>query len=177
MAEKTPSKRPTGTRSSGGMEDFLDLYGKAVDALIARSKTEEPFSADLAGTIEPTLRSLASTKETLLHSVREELAKAPKESRATFDEQVRAVGALDLLEAAIAAGQIPSADVSVSVKSISMPSGARRIPWLEIIKEILEVLLDLIPIIPKFLKKLLKELLDILDKIFEGMRHQDNATS
>jgi hypothetical protein len=170
MASKTPSP----SRNSP-MTEFMDLYGQAVDALIARCKTEEPFSADLAGTIDPTLRSLAQTKEAILRSVREELTKAPVESRAAFDEQVQAVGGSDLLRAGIAAAQLPSADVAASVRSITMANGAQRIPWLEIIKEILNILLDLIPGIPAFLKKLLKELLKILDKIFGGMPHEDNA--
>jgi len=157
------------------MGEFLDLYGKAVEALIARSKTEEPFSADLAGSIDPTLRSLGRTTDTMLRTVRDELSKAPAEGRAAFDEQVQSVGAADLLQAGIAASQVPTADIAVSARTITMANGARRIPWLEIIKEILEVLLDLIPGIPAFLKKLLKELLNIVDKIFGGMRHQDNA--
>ncbi len=157
------------------MAEFLDLYGKAIDSLIARAKTEEPFSPDLAGSIAPTLSSLARTKETMLNTVRDELAKAPAEGRTAFDSQVDAVGGADLLKAGIAAAQLPSAEMAVSVRDITMANGARRIPWLEIIKEILNVLLDLIPGIPEFLKKLLKELLKIIDKIFGGMPHEDNA--
>ena len=171
MAEKTP---PTPSINSP-MAEFMELYGQAIDALIARSKTEEPFSPDLAGTIDPTLRSLGRTKDTMLRTVRDELSKSPAEGRAAFDEQVQSVGGADLLRAAIAAAQIPAADVAVSAREITMANGARRIPWLEIIKEILNVLLDLIPGIPAFLKKLLKELLKILDKIFGGMPHEDNA--
>jgi hypothetical protein len=158
------------------MAEFLDLYGKAVDALIARSKTQEPFTADLAATIEPTLRSLGSTKDTMLRAVRDELGKLPAEGRAALDGQIQSVGAIDLLHAAIAAGQIPAADVAASARTITMSSGALRIPWLEIVKEILNLLLDLIkPLIPSWLFAIVKELLRIIDKIFGGMPHEDNT--
>lgn len=162
-------------RADSPISEFLDLYGQAIDALIARSKTEEAFSPDLAGSIEPTLRSLARTKETILKTVREEMAKVPTEGRAHFDETVQAVGGADLLRAGISAAQVPASEVAVSARTITMASGAKRIPWLEIIKEVLSVLLDLIPGIPAFLKKLLAELLKIVDKIFGGMPHEDNA--
>jgi hypothetical protein len=170
MEKKTPSPS-----KNSPMSEFMDLYGQAIDALIARSKTEEPFSADLAATIDPTLRSLGQTKDTLLRTVHDELSKTPAEGRAALDEQVQSVGGADLLRAGIAAAQVPTADVAVSARRITMYNGALRIPWLEIIKEILNVLLDLIPGIPAFLKKLLKELLKLLDKIFGGMPHEDNA--
>ena len=157
------------------MTEFLELYGQAIDALISRCKTEEPFSPDLAGTIDPTLRSLGRTKDTILRTVRDEMSKSPVEGRAAFDEQVQSVGGSDLLRAAIAAGQVPTSDIAVSARTITMANGARRISWLEIIKEILGVLLDLIPGIPAFLKKLLLELLKILDKIFGGIPHEDNG--
>lgn len=162
-------------RADSPIAEFLDLYGQAIDALISRSKTEEAFSPDLAGSIEPTLRSLGRTKETILKTVRDDLTKVPVEGRAHFDETVQAVGAADLLRAGISAAQLPASDVAVSARTITMASGARRVPWLEIIKEILGVLLELIPGIPAFLKRLLSELLKILDKIFGGMPHEDNA--
>ena len=172
MAEKKGPAKPSG---DGPMAEFLDLYGKAIDALVKRSKTEEVFSPDLAGSVEPTLESLARTKSSMIRTVQEEIAKAPSEAQAAFDEQVDSVGANHLLTAAIAAAQTPPADVAVSVRDITIANGARRIPWLEIVKEILNVLLDLIPGIPDFLKKLLKELLKILDKLFGGMPHEDHA--
>src|SRR5947199_329443 len=114
MAEKPPSPPASGIQPGGPVAEFLDLYGKAVDALIARSKTVEPFSPDLTGAIEPTLRSLERTKDTMLRTVRDELSKAPAEGRAALDAQVQSVGAVDLLQAAIAVGQVPRTDVAVS---------------------------------------------------------------
>lgn len=174
---KLPRKAKGSSKASrvGGITDFLNLYGEAVDTLVSRLKTVEPFSPDLAGAIEPTLRSLVQTKNTMLLTVHDELSKSSPESHTAFNDQVQAVGAPDLLRAAIAAGHIPKAEALIATRTITMTTGALRIPWLEIIKEILSILLDMIPGIPAFLIKLFKELLKILDKLFGGMPHEDNT--
>src|SRR4051794_3508531 len=107
MAEKAP---PPAKSIDSPMTEFLDLYGKSIDALIARAKTEEAFSPDLVGSIDPTLRSLGRTKDTILRTVRDELTQTPVEGRAAFDEQVQSVGGADLLRAAIAAAQLQPPD-------------------------------------------------------------------
>jgi len=76
-----------------------------------------------------------------------------------------------MLEAALAVPNTPTAGNLLTTRGIQLASGAIRIPWLEIIKEIANLLLDLLPI-GGVIKKILQELLKILDKIFGGMPHE-----
>ena len=165
----------TGSGDSGNLAlQCADLLGQALEALVARAQTEEPFSPDLIGGVEPTLAALSKVRETYIGNVRSEIERSNPAARASMDDQIRSTGAIDLLNAAIAVSQIPSESESLLVRDITLANGARRIPWLEIAKEVINMILDLLPI-PGLVKKIIKEILRILDKIFGGMPHEDHS--
>lgn len=177
MAEKKQQANgttPANPEPGGFTSECIALLDKSFDALIKRSELEEPFSADLTGGIEPALKALRTAKTTLIRSYQEQLSKTSVEARRAIDEQLRSAGSSDLLKTAIALGDV-TPDLE-NARTIVMANGARRIPWLEIIKEIINLLLDIIPLpLPPWVKKLIRELLRILDKFFGGMPHEDNA--
>lgn len=174
---KQPKKEqaPVG-RDNGNLGlECADLLGRALDSLIARARAEEPFSPDLAGGVEPTLQALNRVKETYLNTVREEVARSGREARAAIEDQVRSTGAIELLQAAIAVGQVPTEAESLTARGITLANGARRIPWLEIIKEVADLVFDILPGVPPLLKRIIREILKIIDKIFGGMPHEEHA--
>lgn len=175
--ETTPSDKEN-RKSDGGAGEFAletaELLSQALDALITRARTEEPFSPDLTGGLQPTLDALSKVRFTYLNSAKQEIGKLSPEARATIDDQIRAIGGVDLLHAAIAVSQLPSTSEALLTRSVMLSSGARRVPWLEIAKEIINLLLDFIPL-PSILKSVIRELLKIIDKFLEGMPHEDHA--
>jgi hypothetical protein len=174
MADKRQLKPEDSKRAGAFTSECITLLDQSFDALIKRSESEEPFSADLTGSVEPVVRALRTAKATLVRSYQEQLGKMSAEALKSVDDQLRSAGSDDLLRSAIALGSV-TPDLE-NARVITMANGARRIPWLEIIKEILNLLIDIIPLpLPGWLKKLIKELLKILDKIFGGMPHEDHA--
>jgi DNA-directed RNA polymerase subunit F len=174
MADKKQSTPENNQRAGAYTLECIGLLDQSFDALIRRSELEAPFSADLTGSIAPVVRALRTAKATLVRSYQDQIGKMSAEALKSIDEQLRSAGSDDLLRSAIALGDV-TPDLE-NARTIVMANGAKRIPWLEIIKEILNLLIDIIPIpLPSWLKKLIKELLKILDKIFGGMPHEDHA--
>lgn len=165
MAEKN-------TNNGSNMNECITLLDKAFDGLMTRALKEEPFSSDLTESIVPTINALKSSKETYINHLRDHVKVSGKEAKTALDEHIKASGAVEMLNAAISVGK--NAVEGVATKTIEFANGVRRIPWLEIIKEIINTIIDIIPIpIPEWLKKIIKELLKIIDKIFGGMPHED----
>ena len=158
--------------SGGGAQECINLMGQVLQRVSERMLVEAPFTADLAGAIEPISRALRTVGETVTQTASAHLRISSDVSRAAMDEAFRAAGAHEMLEAAMAVAAIPEGGSALTARSIQLESGALRIPWLEIIKEILCALLNILPI-SGVLKKILQELLKILDKIFGGMPHED----
>ena len=174
MATKKQTTSGESQRAGAFTSECITLMDQGFDALIRRSELEEPFSADLTGSVEPLVEALRTAKATLNRSYQEQISKMGAEVLKSVDEQLRSAGANDLLRSAIAIGSV-TPDLE-NARTIVMANGAKRIPWLEIIKEILNLLIDIIPLpLPSWLKKLIKELLQILDKLFGGMPHEDHA--
>jgi len=167
MAEKN-------LNTNSNIVECITLLDKAFDGLMTRALREEPFSSDLTESIAPTINALKSSKETYINHLREHVKISGKEAKIALDDHIKASGAVDMLNAAISVGK--SAIEGVATKTIEFANGVRRIPWLEIIKEIINTIIDILPIpIPEWLKKIIKELLKIIDKIFGGMPHEDLA--
>jgi hypothetical protein len=176
---KFMSTMPPGSNSqaaapgSGDLsQECIALFGQVLNTLADRILGETPFTPDLAGAIEPISRALRTVSETVASSASSHAKVSSDAARASLDEAFRTSGAREMLQAALAVAATPAAGNLLTTRSIQLASGARRIPWLEIIKEIANVLLDLLPI-GGVLKKILQELLRILDKIFGGMPHED----
>jgi hypothetical protein len=170
MAEKT-----TNQNLGNQISECVSLLDKAFDGLITRSLTEEPFSSDLTESVVPTINALKSAKQTYISHLREHVKVSGKEAKSMLDEHVKATGSIDMLNAAIAAGK--GTTEGAATKTIEFANGVKRIPWLELIKEIINLIIDILPIpIPDWLKKVIQELLKIIDKIFGGMPHEDLAT-
>jgi hypothetical protein len=169
----TTKKNSDSGGSPSYIDSCIDLFDQALGALEARSRVEEPFSADLSEVVAPTLKALGGVRRSYVAALRGEAKEMSAEAVAASEERLRSASAQELLQAALAAGQVPSGTEAGPASVVRMDNGARRIPWLEIIKEILELLLDLLPFVPDFLKRVLRELLKILDKLFGGVPHED----
>lgn len=174
MSSISPGQRAGGAPppSGGGAQECIDLIGQVLTRVSERMLVETPFTADLAGAIEPISRALRTVGETVTRSATAQLRISSDVSRAALDEAFRSAGAREMLEAAMAVAAVPEGGHALTARSIQLASGAMRIPWLEIIKEILCELLNILPI-SGLLKKILQLLLKILDKIFGGMPHED----
>ena len=153
-------------------QECINLFGQLLGKLSERIQVETPFTPDLTGAIEPISRALRVVSETVVSSATNNARIASDVARASLDESFRGAGAREMLQAALAVANTPTGGNALTTRTIALSNGARRIPWLEIIKEISDVLLDLLPI-GGVIKKILKELLKILDKIFGGKPHED----
>lgn len=179
MAEKinTPNKEEY-PNNAGFVNQCLLLLGQSFDGLADRCMVEEAFSGDLTGGIEPTVNALKKAKESYIKICQEQVKSFNKQALASMDELVKSSGAIDMLRAAIEVGKVPSLEELPSRK-IEFKNNVKRIPWLEIIKEIINAILTLLEeflTIPGWLKKIITELLKIIDKIFGGMPHEDLST-
>jgi hypothetical protein len=173
----TKKDSDTGGGNTSYVESCIDLFDQALAALEARCRVEEPFSADLSGVVAPTLQALGGVRRSYVSALRREAKEMSAEAAAASEERLRSSSAQELLQAAVAAGVVPTGTEAGPAAIVRMENGARRIPWLEIVKEILELLLELLPFVPDFLKRILRELLKILDKIFGGIPHEDLGRS
>jgi hypothetical protein len=179
MPDEAKSSKAKGSGGNVGGSlalECVDLLDKVLKSLASRAATEEPFSADLTGGVEPLLRALGTIGETYITTVRDQIAASGPAARSALDEKLRSAGATDLLNAAIAVSATPSAADALETSRITLDNGAVRIPWLEIVKEIINLILSLLPNLPGWLTKLINEILKLIDKIFGGMPHEDHAT-
>src|SRR5689334_14055578 len=92
---------------NSSINECIELLSKAFDALADRCNLEEAFSGDLTGGIKPTIQSLRSAKATYIKVCQEQAKSFNKQARIAVDEQVKAAGIIDLLNAAIAVGKVP----------------------------------------------------------------------
>ncbi|MCC6462383.1 MAG: hypothetical protein IT260_18090 [Saprospiraceae bacterium] len=171
-------KNVTGESPEQLINTTLDLLDKAFDGLIARTELEEPFSGDLTEGIAPTLKSLRMAKASYIKTASEHVLKSGKEAVGTMNDLIKSSGINDLLEAAIVVGKPPMAEFQPT-KTICFKNNVKRIPWLEIIKEIIDaalVILSGIFPIPGWLLNLIHEILNIIDKFLGGMPHEDLST-
>ena len=155
------------------MNESLDLLDQTFSRLVQRARIEEPFSPDLAEGVAPTLDALDTLRQTFVSAARGAVEGAGDDTLAAMSSRLESIGGVDLLRAASAFAN-PPAD-GAPAERIFMSSGAQRVPWLEIVKEIVGVILDFIPGIGAVLGGVVKELLKIIDKIFGGMPHEDNG--
>jgi len=155
-------------------KESIDLTAKALAALAARSRVQEPFSPDLQGAVEPLAKALESITTTFAQTATAQLEIASDAVRTSADEALGSIGAPHLLEAASAVGQIPSGGHAFQTTTVERGSGAIGIPWLEIIKEIISLVISFIPGLGKF-AGVIEAILEILDKLFGGERHLQSS--
>lgn len=151
-------------------QNSIDLTAKAMSTMAVRSRVQEPFTPDLKGAIEPLATAVETLTETFKKTASAQLEIASEAARMASDEALAAVGAPDLLNAAIAVGQVPAGGHAFQTTTIERRSGARGIPWLEFIKEVIELIVGLIPGVGR-LVGIISEVLKLLDKIFGGQDH------
>ncbi|MEM7048573.1 MAG: hypothetical protein AAF604_02890 [Acidobacteriota bacterium] len=165
-------KSDAGRPSKSYLQDCVELLEQSLAGLERRSRVEDPFSADLAAAVGPTLDALGSVRQSYVTALRREIEEMTAEGRGALQEKLESTGSRDLLKAAVAATQVPTGADAGPAVSIRMENGARRIPWLELVKEIVGVLLEFLPV-GDLLKGVISELLKIIDKIFGGLPHED----
>lgn len=146
---------------------------EVLSAVAKRARVETPFTPDLQGAVEPFAKALEDITETFSRIAGAQLEAATEAMRASADEALGSIGAPNLLEGAIAVGQIPTGGHAFQSTTVQRASGAKGIPWLEIIKEIIGQIIELIPGLGK-LGKIIKEILEIFDKLFGGERHEQS---
>ena len=134
---------------------------------------ETPFSPDLQGAIEPFSNALDKLTETFSLIATAQLEAGTETTKTFADEALASIGAPQLLEGAIAVGQIPTGGHAFQSATVQLASGAVGIPWLEIIKEIIGLIIKLIPGLGR-LGDIIKEVLEVFDKIFGGKRHLES---
>lgn len=171
MSTNAPQAGPGGPGDLA--HECVQMYARMLSMVADRMLVERPFTPDLAGAVEPMSRALRTVAETFTGAGEAQLAVSSEVSRAAMDEALAGSGARDLLLTAMAVGEVPRQRNALATTDIKLASGQRRIPWLEIIKEIANIVLDLLPIFGP-LKNIIREILKILDKIFGGMPHEQS---
>lgn len=171
MSTNAPQAGPGGTGDLA--HECVQMYARMLSLVADRMLVERPFTPDLAGAIEPMSQALRTVAETFTGAAEAQLAVSSEVSRAAIDETLSGAAVRDLLRTALAVGEVPRQRNALATTDVRLATGQRRIPWLEIIKEIANVVLDLLPIGGP-LKGIIREILKILDKIFGGMPHEQS---
>ncbi len=151
-------------------KNSIDLMAKALSALAARARVQEPFTPDLQGAVEPITKALETVTGTFVRTANAQFEVSSEAVRASADEALGAIGAPDLLQAAAAVGQVPTGGNVFRSTTVERKSGAIGIPWLELIKEIINLVIEYIPGLGR-LAGIISEILEFFDKLFGGERH------
>ncbi len=151
-------------------KNSIDLMANALSALAVRARVQEPFTPDLQGAVEPIAKALETVTGTFAKTASAQLEVSSEAVRASADEALGSIGAPDLLQAAVAVGQVPSGGNVFRSTTVERRSGAVGIPWLELLKEIINLVIKYIPGLGR-LAGIISEILEFFDKIFGGQRH------
>ncbi|NEP18409.1 MAG: hypothetical protein F6J97_16150 [Leptolyngbya sp. SIO4C1] len=152
-----------------------DLLLQTFTAMTDRLATESAFTPDLQPGIQPILAATRTNANTLNRVIQAQLNGVNEVTLMFLDQLFQNIGAENLLLSALNISQAPVGEQILN-GTITLENGARKIPWLDIVKEIITIFVRANPLIPSIWRSIIFELLRILDKYFEGQIHSVDSS-